>query len=293
MTSTRRRRRPATDDESVGAFTTRRFGEAFTRRIAQPLLGGIHAGDVDRLSLRALFPAAGGRRRRRRQRARRCWRRAPAPPDGEGAFRGLRGGMGQLPAALTRALPGARRCARASRSPGSPRPAVSRRGGERPRGRGAGRGAGRAGGGRGAARRAVRPDARRRVRRAARRVERDRHARLSARSRRASLQRDGLHRAARRVDSPARGVVGVVEVGRARAARLGRAARLRRRRLRRRRPRGQRRRAGRADPRRPGADPGHQRAADVRPPASVERRQPAVRGRPPGAPRTHRASGRR
>ena len=54
------------DDESVGAFTTRRFGEAFTRRIAQPLLGGIHAGDVDRLSLRALFPpladadAAGG-----------------------------------------------------------------------------------------------------------------------------------------------------------------------------------------------------------------------------------------
>ena len=54
------------DDESVGAFTTRRFGEEFTRRVAQPLLGGIHAGDVDRLSLRALFPplaeadAAGG-----------------------------------------------------------------------------------------------------------------------------------------------------------------------------------------------------------------------------------------
>ena len=68
------------DDESVGAFTTRRFGEAFTRRIAQPLLGGIHAGDVDRLSLRALLPAAGGRRRRRRQRARARWRRAPARP---------------------------------------------------------------------------------------------------------------------------------------------------------------------------------------------------------------------
>ncbi len=96
----------STDDESVGAFTTRRFGEAFTRRIAQPLLGGIHAGDIDRLSLRALFPpladadAAGG------SVLATLAARAGAP-DGEGAFRGLRGGMGQLPAALLRALPGA------------------------------------------------------------------------------------------------------------------------------------------------------------------------------------------
>ncbi len=94
------------DDESIGAFTTRRFGEAFTRRIAQPLLGGIHAGDVDRLSLRALFPpladadAAGG------SVLATLAARAGAP-DGDGAFRGLRGGMGQLPAALARALPGA------------------------------------------------------------------------------------------------------------------------------------------------------------------------------------------
>jgi len=94
------------DDESVGAFTTRRFGDAFTRRIAQPLLGGIHAGDVDRLSLRALFPpladadAAGG------SVLATLAARAGAP-DGEGAFRGLRGGMGQLPAALVRALPAA------------------------------------------------------------------------------------------------------------------------------------------------------------------------------------------
>ena len=94
------------DDQSVGAFTTRRFGAAFTRLVAQPLLGGIHAGDVDRLSLRALFPpladadAAGG------SVLATLAARAGAP-DGDGAFRGLRGGMGQLPAALTRALPGA------------------------------------------------------------------------------------------------------------------------------------------------------------------------------------------
>ena len=89
---------------------------AFTRRIAQPLLGGIHAGDVDRLSLRALFPpladadAAGGSvlaalaRRRRR-------------PDGDGAFRGLRGGMGQLLAALAR---GAARGGGSHARPGRP-----------------------------------------------------------------------------------------------------------------------------------------------------------------------------
>lgn len=96
----------ASDDESVGGFTTRRFGEAFTRRVVQPLLGGIHAGDVDRLSLRALFPpladadAAGGS-------VLNLLARLAGPTDAEGAFRGLRGGMGQLPAALTRALPAA------------------------------------------------------------------------------------------------------------------------------------------------------------------------------------------
>jgi protoporphyrinogen/coproporphyrinogen III oxidase len=93
-------------DQSVGAFTTRRFGEAFTRLIAQPLLGGIHAGDVNRLSLRALFPAladadaAGGS-------VLTALAARAGVPDGDGAFRGLRGGMGQLPAALVRALPAA------------------------------------------------------------------------------------------------------------------------------------------------------------------------------------------
>jgi oxygen-dependent protoporphyrinogen oxidase len=93
-------------DESIGAFTTRRFGEEFTRRVAQPLLGGIHAGDVDRLSLRALFPtlaeadAAGGS-------VLATLAARAGRPDAGGAFRGLRGGMGQLPAALVRALPAA------------------------------------------------------------------------------------------------------------------------------------------------------------------------------------------
>src|SRR5204863_7324175 len=49
-------RRVADDDESIGAFVTRRFGGEAARYLAEPLLAGIHAGDVDRLSLHALFP---------------------------------------------------------------------------------------------------------------------------------------------------------------------------------------------------------------------------------------------
>jgi protoporphyrinogen/coproporphyrinogen III oxidase len=43
-------------DESIGAVIRRRFGEEAVRYVAQPLLGGIHAGDVEHLSMRALFP---------------------------------------------------------------------------------------------------------------------------------------------------------------------------------------------------------------------------------------------
>ena len=45
------------EDESVGAFIRRRLGREFLEVIAEPLLGGIHAGDPERLSLHALFPA--------------------------------------------------------------------------------------------------------------------------------------------------------------------------------------------------------------------------------------------
>jgi protoporphyrinogen/coproporphyrinogen III oxidase len=44
------------EDESIGAFMTRRFGREAATYLAEPLLAGIHAGDVDRLSVRALFP---------------------------------------------------------------------------------------------------------------------------------------------------------------------------------------------------------------------------------------------
>src|SRR5262249_3283415 len=42
------RRRDDTD-ESIGAFITRRFGSEAATYLAEPLLAGIHAGDVNRL----------------------------------------------------------------------------------------------------------------------------------------------------------------------------------------------------------------------------------------------------
>ena len=42
--------------ESVGQFFRRRFGHRTVDQIADPLLAGIHAGDVEQLSVAALFP---------------------------------------------------------------------------------------------------------------------------------------------------------------------------------------------------------------------------------------------
>ncbi|KIL37712.1 protoporphyrinogen oxidase [Cohnella kolymensis] len=45
-----------TSDESVGAFLERRFGREMVTGIFEPLLAGIHAGDLYRLGLQATFP---------------------------------------------------------------------------------------------------------------------------------------------------------------------------------------------------------------------------------------------
>ncbi|WP_208317464.1 protoporphyrinogen oxidase, partial [Dermatophilus congolensis] len=44
-------------DISVGEFVTNRFGHAVTNAFVDPLLGSLHSGDVNRLSLRATSPA--------------------------------------------------------------------------------------------------------------------------------------------------------------------------------------------------------------------------------------------
>ncbi len=51
------RRRPSScEDETVASFFLRHFGSEVTFRVAGPLLGGIFAGDIEELSIRATFP---------------------------------------------------------------------------------------------------------------------------------------------------------------------------------------------------------------------------------------------
>lgn len=50
------RPRPRDADESIGSLARRRLGDEATEVLLQPLLGGLFAGDVDRLGVRATFP---------------------------------------------------------------------------------------------------------------------------------------------------------------------------------------------------------------------------------------------
>ncbi len=122
-------------DESIGAFMTRRFGREATTYLAEPLLAGIHAGDVDRLSVRALFPRfvdaerkhgsllrafrANARRKahapssadpdrsameREASPERTTSNREPGTRNPEGAFKSLPGGLTEMVRALERAI---------------------------------------------------------------------------------------------------------------------------------------------------------------------------------------------
>jgi protoporphyrinogen/coproporphyrinogen III oxidase len=102
--------RTGDDDESIGAFMTRRFGDEAAQYLAEPLLAGIHAGDVDRLSLRALFPRFAQAERQygsllRAFRPGRPGTRAAQPQNGDSAFRSLPRGLSEMVCALVRALP--------------------------------------------------------------------------------------------------------------------------------------------------------------------------------------------
>ena len=96
------RPRPDAADESVASFFTRRFGADTVGLIAEPLLGGIHAGAIEALSMTSLFPRFveaeryNGSVLRTFKHARR---------DGDGLFRSLAGGMGELVSAIEARLP--------------------------------------------------------------------------------------------------------------------------------------------------------------------------------------------
>lgn len=92
-----------TEDESIGSFIRRRFGDEAVEYLAEPLLAGIHAGDVDALSVHALFPRLVELERSAGS-VLRGLLRAPAQASPRGAFQSLRGGLAELPDALAGAL---------------------------------------------------------------------------------------------------------------------------------------------------------------------------------------------
>jgi oxygen-dependent protoporphyrinogen oxidase len=96
------------DDESVADFFRREFGPETVSLVAEPLLGGIHAGDVERLSIGSIAPrlvetakAHDGAMRGLLDSAQ------PSSSTGEGLFRSLPNGMSEIVAALESRLPAA------------------------------------------------------------------------------------------------------------------------------------------------------------------------------------------
>jgi protoporphyrinogen/coproporphyrinogen III oxidase len=94
-------RAPAVD-ESLGSILRRRFGSELVIRLAEPLMAGIHAGDVDALSARALFPAVVEAEAEHGSVTRGLERREPTA---NGLFRSLPGGLADLVDALVARLP--------------------------------------------------------------------------------------------------------------------------------------------------------------------------------------------
>ena len=97
----------ADGDESIASFLRRRLGRQAAERLGAPFLAGIHAGDAERLSIRATFPRLVEMERRHRSLIRalaaaRGGNGGPAAPP----FFSLRGGLAEIVDTLVARLPG-------------------------------------------------------------------------------------------------------------------------------------------------------------------------------------------
>jgi len=96
---------PLGEDEALGAVIRRRYGNEVTERLVDPLLGGINAGDVDRLSIDTVAPQIAAAARRHRSLTRALRAAAPAgPPVTDPVFLTLPGGLEGLVDALTASI---------------------------------------------------------------------------------------------------------------------------------------------------------------------------------------------
>lgn len=92
-------------DRAIGPLVARKLGRRVVDRLADPLIGGIHAGSVDDMSAAAVFPPLLAASHRRGSLMRALRAEVPAPdPDGPPLFWALRGGMAALVQALSAAL---------------------------------------------------------------------------------------------------------------------------------------------------------------------------------------------
>jgi oxygen-dependent protoporphyrinogen oxidase len=106
LTDLVRRARAGGDDESLGSLVGRRLGPEAVRVVVGPLLAGVHAGDPNRLSVRATFPelALWEERRESLLRGARAARRAAEKGSAMPIFATVWGGLGRLTEGLVDAI---------------------------------------------------------------------------------------------------------------------------------------------------------------------------------------------
>lgn len=97
-------RRAGGGDESIAAFVRRRLGREAWARLGDALLGGIHAGDTERLSIQATFPRLVELEAKHGSLVR-GFRRAPKASAESSAFVSLRDGLTEMVEALVTRLP--------------------------------------------------------------------------------------------------------------------------------------------------------------------------------------------
>lgn len=97
-------RRTDPGDESIASFVRRRLGREAWERLGDALLGGIHAGDTERLSIRSAFPRLVELEAKHGSLVR-GFRAAPKAPAEASAFVSLAGGLSELVDALVARLP--------------------------------------------------------------------------------------------------------------------------------------------------------------------------------------------
>jgi oxygen-dependent protoporphyrinogen oxidase len=98
-------RRGGHEDESIASLLRRRLGAEAVERLGEPLMAGIHAGDAERLSIRATFPRFAEPDRRHASLIRSLWTPPTRGPSPHSGFYSLAGGLGELVGALAGRLP--------------------------------------------------------------------------------------------------------------------------------------------------------------------------------------------